>query len=83
MPFFVIGFCLCVGLNSLQILPIELKDFLVQLSSWCLVTAIAALGIKISLKDMLTIGYQPMLLITLETLFIAAWVLIGGAYLLT
>ena len=83
LPFFVIGFCLCVGVNSLQIVPVEIKEFMVLLSSWCLVTAIAALGIKTSLKDMLTIGYQPMLLITLETLFIAAWVLIGGAYLLT
>ncbi|MZR22962.1 putative sulfate exporter family transporter, partial [Sneathiella chungangensis] len=74
-PLFVIGFCFCVGLNSLQIVPADIKDLLIQLSSWCLVTAIAALGIKTSLKDMLTIGYQPMLLITLETLFIAAWVL--------
>ncbi|WP_339716826.1 putative sulfate exporter family transporter [uncultured Sneathiella sp.] len=83
LPFFVIGFCLCVGLNSSHIVPAEIKEFMVQLSSWCLVTAIAALGVKTSLKDMVTIGYQPMLLITLETLFIAAWVLIGGAYLLT
>jgi len=82
LPLFVIGFCFFVGLNSFQIVPVEIRDMLVQLSSWCLVMAIAALGIKTSLKDMLTIGYQPMLLITLETLFIAAWVLLGGAYLI-
>ncbi|MCF8467827.1 MAG: putative sulfate exporter family transporter [Sneathiella sp.] len=82
LPFFVIGFCICVGINSLQIVPLEINEFIVKLSSWCLVTAISALGVKTSLKDMSTIGYQPMLLITLETLFIATWVLIGGAYIL-
>ena len=82
LPFFVIGFCLCVGLNSMQMVPEVAKEILIPLSSWCLVTAIAALGVKTSLKNILTIGYQPVLLITLQTLFIAAWVLIGGVYFL-
>ncbi|WP_340151009.1 YeiH family protein [uncultured Sneathiella sp.] len=82
LPFFVVGFCLCVGLNSMHMVPAIAKDFLIPLSSWCLVTAIAALGVKTSLENILTIGYQPVLLITLQTLFIAAWVLIGGVYFL-
>ena len=80
---FVIGFCFFVGLNSLQIVPDMIRDALILLSSWCLVTAIAALGVSTSLKDMTNIGYQPLLLVLLETVFIASWVLLGESFFLS
>lgn len=83
MPLFVIGFCFFVGLNSLQIIPDMVRDAMILLSSWCLVTAIAALGVSTSLKEMVNIGYQPLLLVLLETLFIASWVLFGEAFFLS
>ena len=72
LPFFVIGFCLCVGVNSTGLAPQILLDLLDGLSQWCLVAAIAGLGIKTSLKALFTIGYQPVV-----TLFIGTWVLVG------
>lgn len=81
LPLFVLGFCALVALNSSGIVPGAVQVFLIDLSRWCLVTAIAALGIKTSLKAMMTIGYQPVVIILMESGFIALWVL-GGALLL-
>ena len=66
-----------VALNSSGIVPNFIHKLLIDLSQWCLVTAIAALGIKTSLKAMLTIGYQPVAVLLMETLFIATWMLAG------
>jgi uncharacterized membrane protein YadS len=52
-------------------------DGLDILSRWCLVAAIAGLGVKTSLKTLFTIGYQPLVIVLAETIFIALWVLIG------
>ena len=81
LPLFVVGFCLLAGINSWGVLPGVVQSWLIDLSRWCLVTAIAALGIKTSLKTLSTIGYQAVGLIVAETVFIAAWVLVGMAYL--
>ncbi|CZF86497.1 YeiH family protein [Grimontia marina] len=45
LPFFVVGFCICVAINSAHILPVGVTNNLSGLSSWCLVSAVAALGI--------------------------------------
>lgn len=81
LPLFIVGFCVLVAINSSGIVPGAVQGFLVDLSRWCLVTAIAALGIKTSLKAMMTIGYQPVVVVLMETVFIAVWVL-GGTWLL-
>lgn len=77
LPFFVIGFCACVALNSAGVVPPMVLDGLDILSRWCLVAAIAGLGVKTSLKTLFTIGYQPLVMVLAETVFIALWVLIG------
>ena len=82
LPFFVIGFCICVLLNSSGVVPAAILEGAGDLSRWCLVAAIAGLGIKTSLKALFTIGYQPMVLILAETAFIGIWVL-GGLLLLS
>ncbi|MBT3904376.1 MAG: putative sulfate exporter family transporter [Rhodospirillaceae bacterium] len=81
LPLFVLGFCALVALNSSGVVPPTIHSFIVDLSRWCLVTAIAALGIKTALKAMMTIGYQPVVVVMLETVFIALWVLGGILYL--
>jgi len=81
LPLFVIGFCVLVGLNSAMEIPEALHQGVVDVSRWCLVTAIAALGVKTSFKAMLTIGYQPVALVLAETIFIAGWVLLGTQWL--
>lgn len=81
LPLFIIGFCAMVVLNSSGVIPSLIHELLIDLSQWCLVTAIAALGIKTSLKALMTIGFQPVAVLLMETAFIAAWML-GGIYLL-
>ncbi len=81
LPLFVIGFCACVAINSSGVVPPDVLAFAEDVSRWCLVTAIAALGIKTSLKELFTIGYQPVVMVLAETAFIAAWIL-GGVVLL-
>ena len=76
-PWFLLGFCLFVALNSYEIIPTFLKLQLTDLSRWCLVTAIAALGIKTSIKSLLDTGFRPLIMVVSETLFIGAWVLFG------
>ena len=76
-PLFVVGFCVLMALNSMNIIPNLIREPLVNLSSWCLVIAIAALGIKTSLKSLASVGYIPLTLMVVETAFIAVWVLLG------
>lgn len=77
LPFFVIGFCICVGFNSAGVVPAPLLEGLVELSKWCLVSAIAGLGVKTSIKALTTIGWAPIVMVLSETVFIAVWVLVG------
>jgi len=81
LPLFIIGFCLMVALNSSGIVPEAIHRLLIDISQWSLVTAIAALGIKTSLKAMLTIGYQPVAVLLMESIFIALWMLTGINFL--
>ncbi|MDB3952787.1 putative sulfate exporter family transporter [Alphaproteobacteria bacterium] len=74
---FVLFFCILIGINSSGLVPEAIHTFVVDLSRWCLVTAIAALGIKTALKAMMTIGYQPVIVILIESVFIAGWMLVG------
>ena len=48
-----------------------------EVSRWCLVTAIAALGMKTSLKMLFEVGWRPVSIIVIQTLFIAGLVLAG------
>jgi len=82
VPFFVIGFCVLVFINTMGYVPEVVRVPMVDVSGWCLVTAIAALGIKTSLKSLVEVGFGPVALMIAETAFIAVWVLIGIIYVL-
>ena len=74
-PFFLIGFAVLVALNSALPLPKALTDGASGLSSWCLVTAISALGMKTSFRQVFAAGWRPLGLMVGETIWIAALVL--------
>ena len=82
IPLFLIGFVVLFAINSSGYLPQQMIDSLIQCSGFFLVVAIAALGVRTSMKDMVSIGYKPILLVVTETLFIAGLVL-GLIYLFT
>ena len=80
-PIFLLAFAALVTINSLGWLPKSVVTGLTGLSSWCLVTAIAALGMKTSFKDVAAVGWRPIALMVGETLWIGLFVL--SAVLLT
>jgi uncharacterized integral membrane protein (TIGR00698 family) len=75
IPWFLWLFVGMVILNSTHVLPSFAQTGLNEVSRGCLVTAIAALGMKTSVQQLAEAGWKPMALIIIETLWIAAFVL--------
>lgn len=75
VPFFVLGFAVLVVAGSLSLVPDAAKEFLLSLSRWCLITAIAALGMKTSLKKLGDVGGSAIALVCILTVFLAVFVL--------
>jgi len=81
LPGFVLGFLVLAVLSSLGLIPALLADFLSQSSRWLLLVAIAAVGMKTNLKQILSVGGAAIALIVVETLFIAGVILAGITFL--
>ena len=77
LPGFVIGFLVLAALNSTGLVPAALSELAGSVSRWALLIAIAAVGIKTSLKKMLEVGPAAIVLLVLETLFLGIWVMVG------
>lgn len=75
IPFFLLGFAALVGVNSTGVLPPVVTEQIGDASRWCLVTAIAALGMKTSFKELAVVGWRPVAMIVAETGWIALLVL--------
>ena len=75
LPAFLVGFIILVAVNSTGLIPEALGDAISTFSRWCLVTAIAALGIKTSFQKLAVVGWRPVLLLVLETLWLGLLVL--------
>ena len=81
IPGFVLGFLALAALNSFGMIPAAVGNFLAALSGWALLAAIAAVGMKTDLRNVVQLGLRPIILITAETLFLAALVLTGIRFL--
>ncbi|MBK8100287.1 MAG: putative sulfate exporter family transporter [Planctomycetes bacterium] len=77
LPWFLLLFCALVAANSLHWVPAAAGTALGTLSRACLLTAIAALGIKTSFGDLRSLGWIPIALLVGETLLLAGVVLLG------
>ena len=75
LPWFAVVFALFVAVNSLGWIPATVVDLGSSVSRACLVMAIAAIGMKTSLKSLVDMGFKPVMLVVLETLVLAAIVL--------
>jgi len=71
LPAFLVMFLLLVLVNSLGWIPANIQTTLVQISNGCLVTAIAAIGIKASVAKLASMGWRPFFLVLSETVFLA------------
>jgi uncharacterized integral membrane protein (TIGR00698 family) len=76
LPGFVVVFVLLVVVNSLGVLPPWSVSSGNSLSQSFLVAAMAAIGMKTHLKEILAVGWKPVVLMVLETLFLALLVIL-------
>ncbi|HSV52192.1 MAG TPA: putative sulfate exporter family transporter [Burkholderiaceae bacterium] len=72
LPLFLLGFLALVLINSSGFVTPGVSDALGQVSRACLVIAIAALGIKTSFEELVKLGWRPVALMAIETLWLAA-----------
>jgi uncharacterized integral membrane protein (TIGR00698 family) len=79
LPMFLVGFAILVVINSIGLIPKPVADGFANLSRWCLVVAIAALGVKTSFKQLAELGWRPVVMMTANTLFLAGFILGGLA----
>lgn len=71
LPWFAVAFAVLVAINSTGWLPKVLTDAGSDFSRWCLVAAIAGIGMKTQLRDLATVGLKPVALMLGETVFLA------------
>ncbi|HSV77799.1 MAG TPA: putative sulfate exporter family transporter [Ramlibacter sp.] len=72
LPGFVVGFLVLVLLASLGWIGPAVADQLQSTSRWLMLLAIAACGIKTRFADLRLLGWQPVVMLVVETAFIAA-----------
>jgi uncharacterized membrane protein YadS len=76
VPWFLWLFVAMVALNSTGLLAPAVQHGLNEVSRACLVIAISALGLKTSFMQLARGGWRPAVLILIETLWLAALVLV-------
>jgi len=77
LPWFLVAFVVLVIVNSMGWVPGPVLVALTPVSSWCLLTAVAALGVKTSLKALTEVGPAPVGVMVIQTVLLASFV-IGG-----
>ncbi len=77
MPGFVLAFVVLVALNSFNLFPQTVVDASASLSRWALLTAIAGVGLKTSLREVVKVGGPAIALLVTETVFIAVIMIVG------
>lgn len=80
IPAFLIAFVVLMTINSLFDLPEVVTQSATDLSRFALVISIAAIGMKSNLKQLLEVGFKPILLLVCETTWIAALILLSLPY---
>lgn len=81
LPWFLLVFVAIAAINNFGLIPAAAAQAADEISRACFVAAIAALGIKTALKDLLAVGWRPILLIFLESSFLGMLVFGWASYL--
>jgi uncharacterized integral membrane protein (TIGR00698 family) len=71
LPGFAVAFAVLVAINSTGWIPKPVTDFGNEASRWLLVAAMAGIGMKTQLKELVTVGLKPIALMVGETVFLA------------
>ena len=62
-------------INSLNLIPTNIKYLLSEMSSWFLLIAIGAVGTKTRLQNLKIIGFVPILSMIMITLFLMCFII--------
>jgi uncharacterized membrane protein YadS len=76
LPWFAAGFLILACINSTGWIAPAVQGGINELSRWCLVISISALGMKTRLKELAAVGIKPILLMVGETVFLVVLVLL-------
>jgi uncharacterized integral membrane protein (TIGR00698 family) len=76
LPGFAVAFALLVVVNRTGVVPHAVQTLGSDVSRWFLVAAIAGIGMKAQLKELVTVGLKPVALMIGETVFLAGLVLL-------
>lgn len=76
VPWFVLGFVLMVGVNSVISIPAEMKTWIVTLTTFLLSVALAAMGLETDIRKLAARGFAPAVLGALAFLFISVFSLV-------
>lgn len=81
-PWFILGFLLVVGIRSTGLVPENMVSSIAHLSKFFMSMALAAIGLKTSLKEVAGVGIKPMIAgviidtsVVFVSLFAQAWIL--------
>jgi uncharacterized integral membrane protein (TIGR00698 family) len=77
VPIFLLGFVALMIVNSFGWIAPQAAAALGSASRACLVTAIAALGMKTSFQSLASLGWRPVLMLVADTVWIAGFVLVA------
>lgn len=77
VPGFVLGFALLAALKSFGLLPVAAANLAADLSRWALLTALAAVGLKTSVREFATVKGSVIALALLATGFLAVFIVVG------
>ena len=72
LPWFAVAFAVLVVFNSTGWLPKAVSSTGSDVSRWFLVAAMAGIGMKTQLRDLIDVGLKPVVFMVGETVFIAA-----------
>jgi uncharacterized integral membrane protein (TIGR00698 family) len=73
MPWFLVGFIALVGLNSLVVVPADLKSVIVPATTFLLSVALAAMGLETDISKLRAKGLKPLMLGAASALFISGF----------
>ena len=77
IPLFLVGFVVLSGLIVADFIPVAVSDTLAKASQLLVLIVMGALGIKTSLGKFKAVGWAPIVLMPLNTVFLFEWVLAG------
>jgi uncharacterized integral membrane protein (TIGR00698 family) len=76
LPMFLVAFVVLVAINSFGLIGTDMAATLSTISRWCLLCAVSALGIRTSIGSLAVVGPRPLIAMVLQTVLLAAFVII-------